>query len=397
MPSLLLLAAAAAGLTVAFVTNPVLTARADNPDGAPLLHTPHTFPHGYMEYDAAAGQTITDTLTLQNTGSSPATFVVFAADGLTSQATGVVYGDEAHPFPDGPSGNGEYGAGRWISLSQSSASLAPGESTTINVTIAVPPAATPGDWVGAVSAENPVPTRAGGQFGLSVTTRTTIAAVLHVAGPAKIEGVNVGSPFVTVENKTRQILNIPLQYFGDVLVKPYVNIRLDDARGRTLLQINRQLDTFVPHTTLIFPVPLDSLLLDPGNYHVPIDFGPQGHEQHFDRSFSVTGPQAQLPRRAHTGGLGQLLWLVGLVPLLLGLLAVLFVLRRRRTCAHCGRPYAGKRMSVAAVPEVRSCARCQTALARRGTRVRLCADCVAGHRGWRRQAAPMVVPEVAKR
>ncbi|MGH7686704.1 MAG: hypothetical protein ACREN2_07810 [Candidatus Dormibacteria bacterium] len=377
-----------------------LPARAADTDAVPILRTSHPFPKGYMEYQAGAGQTITDTFTVVNGGQTTGAFNLFAADGLTSLVTGVVYADQAHPFPDGASGNGEYGAGPWITLSQPSVLLAPGQSSVVSVTVKVPVTAAPGDWVGSVSAENPVPSRSGGQFGFNVTTRVTIAVVVHVAGAVNLDAVNIGTPFVTVENRTRQILNVPLQYMGDVLVKPYVNLRLLDARKRVLFQINRQLDTFVPHTTLIYPVPLDNVVIDPGNYQLVIDFGPTGAEQHFVRTFTVTAPEANVPapsQRGHAAGLSPLLWLLGLIPLVALLLLAVLLLRRRRECAHCGRAALGKPVRVDEVVEVRSCPRCQASLLRRGTRVRLCPDCFAGHRGWDKPRASAPVPEAAVR
>ena len=368
-----------------------LPARAADTDAVPILRTSHPFPHGYMEYQATAGQTISDAFTVINGGQVAGSFNLFAADGLTSQVTGVVYANPGNPFPDGPSGNGEYGAGTWIALSQPSVQLTPGARAVIGVTVTVPATAASGDWVGSVSAENPVPTRSSGQFGLNVTTRVTIAVVVHVAGPVKLDAVNLGTPFVTVENHTRQILNIPLQYMGDVLVKPYVNLQLLDVHKRVLFKIDRQLDTFVPHTTLIYPVPLDSVVIGPGNYQVVIDFGPTGAEQHFVRNFTVTPPQANVPAPSQRGrvpqALNPLVWLIGLLPLLALIFLALLVFRRRRRCAHCGRPWAGRRVAVAEIAEVRSCVRCKGSLVRRGTQVRLCPDCFAGHRGWSRTAA----------
>ena len=387
--------------TLAALTVPT-PARAAASDAAPILRTSHPFPHGYIEYQANAGQTITDSFTVVNGGQVAGSFNLFAADGLTSQVTGVVYANQANPFPDGMSGNGEYGAGTWITLSQPSVQLAAGANSVVGLTVKVPATAAPGDWVGSVSAENPVASSSSGQFGFNVTTRVTIAVVVHVAGPVNLDAVSLGAPYITVENHTRQILNIPLQYMGDVLVKPFVDLQLLDARKRVLFKIDRQLDTFVPHTTLIYPVPLDTLLLNPGNYQVVIDFGPTGAEQHFVRNFTVSTPQANVPAPAQRGhakaGLSPLLWLLGLIPLLALLLLLAWLMRRRRReCAHCGRPWAGQLMRVDGVQEVRTCPRCQTALARRGTQVRLCPDCVAGHRGWRKEARPLVAHEAVKR
>ena len=389
-PQALKSAAVALLTTMAALTLPA-PARAAGSDAAPVLRTSHPFPHGYIEYQASAGQTITDTFTVVNGGQVAGSFNLFAADGLTSQVTGVVYADQTNPFPDGASGNGEYGAGTWITLSAPSVELAPSASSVVGMTVTVPVTAAPGDWVGSVSAENPVASRSSGQFGFNVTTRVTIAVVVHVAGPLTLDAVSLGAPYITVENHARQILNIPLQYMGDVLVKPFVDLQLLDAHKRVLFKIDRQLDTFVPHTTLIYPVPLDNLLLTPGNYQVVIDFGPTGAEQHFVRNFTVSTPQANVPRpserRRAPAAINPLIWLVALVPAVALALVVLLLLRRRRRCAHCGRPFSGRRVAVAEIVEVQTCERCKGSLARRGTQVRLCPDCFAGHRGWNRTAA----------
>lgn len=392
-----LTAAALTLLATLSAVSAALPARAAGGDAVPILRTSHAFPHGYMEYSAGAGQTISDTFTIVNGGEAAGSFTLYPADGLTSQVTGVVYAERANPFPDGATGNGEYGAGTWITLSTPSVQLAPGASSVVSLTVKVPATAAPGDWVGSVSAENPVPSRSSGQFGFNVTTRVTIAVVVHVAGTVNLDAVSIGTPYVTVENHTRQILNIPLQYMGDVLVKPFVDLQLVDAHKRVLLKIDRQLDTFVPHTTLIYPVPLDSLVLNPGNYQMIIDFGPTGAEQHFVRNFTVTTGQASVPQPSQRGrapvGLSPLVWLIGLVPLLAIAFLALLVMRRRRRCAHCGRPWTGRRVSVAEVAEVRTCVRCRESLSWRGTKVRLCTDCLAGHRGWNK-AAPKPAPAV---
>ena len=375
-----------------------LAAHADSPAGTPLLRTSHRFPNGYMEYSVDPGKRVDDTVTVENAGTAPAGFVLFAADGLTSVVSGVVYGDRDHPLRDGPTGNGEYGAGSWIALSSAAVQLAPGEKTTVALSVSVPAQTAPGDYVGAVSAENPVPSRGTGQFGLNVTTRTTIAVVVHVPGPVATGGVTMDTPYVTVENKTRQILNVPLSYRGDVLVKPLIDLRVLDASGNTLLRVNRRLDTFVPHSTIIFPIPFDQVVVQPGQYHVVSDFGPEGAEQHFDLQFGVTAPEAQVPAPADRGPRTAVQtspsarlpsWLLPAVlggsVALIALGVILFLRARgRRLCAHCGRAFQGRTVAVESAGNAGTCARCRSSLSRRGTRVRLCAECFAGHRGWQR-------------
>ena len=78
-----------------------------------------------------------------------------------------------------------------------------------------------------------------------------MAVVVHVPGPVDTKSAKVGQLRVSVGNQG-QLLNIPLEYDGDVLLKPWMHFTVNDASGHTLAQFDGQYDTFMPHTTFIY-------------------------------------------------------------------------------------------------------------------------------------------------
>ena len=136
----------------------------------------------------------------------------------------------------------------------------------------VPAGTHAGDYVGAISAENPVPTAAppsGQGVGLNITQRSVIAVVVHVPGQLTPPNFKVGKPTIAVENQRRQVITFPLTYGGDTLIKPHLAFSIVGSDGKTLLHFDQQLDTFVPHTTIHYPFPIDKTILAAG--HLPGD------------------------------------------------------------------------------------------------------------------------------
>lgn len=358
---------------------------AASPAPAPALHLPHPFPRGYFEYTATPGAVIADTVMVTNVGKAAGVFLLYASDGATSPATGVVYAPHQNPFPDGPGGNGEYGAGAWIRLSASSTRLVAGASTKLPFSLTVPPGTHPGDWVGSVSAENTVGTRPGGSgVGLNVVDRTTIAVVIHVPGPVDTTSVVVGTPYITT-GAGGQILNIPLEYNGDVLLKPVMHFTITDAGGHLLARFDGQYDTFMPHTTLLYGYPLGATVLGPGSYGFTGTFGNSSDPQSFARQFTVSQAQVPTPPPDHAAGNASPAtsstpaWLIPaviLAPVLVVLLLLLLLLARRR-CAHC-RHRRLRLIKVTDHDEIAGCAPCR-ALAKERRNVRLCPDCFRDH------------------
>ncbi len=324
--------------------------------GSPGLRPGDRFPNGYFEYNAHPGQVIQATLIITDLGDGPGRFLVYACDGLTSPYSGIVYANRAEPLVDGPSGNGEYGAGSWISVPTAPISLAPGQQTTGQFTVTVPKDAPAGDYVG------------------------------HIPNPADTSSVHVGKPGITTENHKRQLLNIPLGYEADVLGKPLLDFTVTDAQKQALVHFGGQLDTFVPHSSIVYIYPLDNVVLGPATYCFDGNFGLKDHEQHFSYCFDVTPAQGNVPR---TGGSGphppavasspaRRSLVIGGAGLLAVLLLLSILLLRRQRCAHCNKRQLGRLIKVDDADDVRGCDSCSAKL-RKLNKLSLCRSCYRLH------------------
>ena len=353
--------------------------------GSPGVRPGERFPNGYFEYAAQPGTVIQGSLIITNLGDGPGRFLIYAGDGLTSPYTGVVYANRDKPLVDGPLGNGEYGAGAWISVPSTPVVLAPQQQTTVKFTVTVPKDSAPGDHVGAISAENPEPTLdSNGQFTLGVTQRTVQAVVVHIPNPIDTTGVHVGKPHVSTENHKRQLLNIPLEYRADVLAKPFMTFTVTDPQKKPVVHFDGQFDTFVPHSSIVYVYPLDNVLLPPANYCFDGDFGIKDHEQHFHYCFDVTASEANVPLPGQRGphvapatafGPSVVIAVGGVF--MLAFLLFLLLLRRKR-CDHCNRRKFGHLIDVHDAGDIRGCAGC-TAQYRKLKKLTLCRSCYRLH------------------
>ncbi|MDQ6855483.1 MAG: DUF916 domain-containing protein [Candidatus Dormibacteraeota bacterium] len=394
-----LAAAGAACAGIVLVASPVGAA---NGAGAPAVRPVPTFPHGYIEYSLAPSAQASDSIRVGDQGDTAGTFNMVAVDGFTSDLSGVVYGDATSALHDGPTGNGEYGAGRWITLSPPKLTLQPGQQTTAAYTVQVPAGTHAGDYVGGISAENPVPTAAppsGQGVGLNITQRSVIAVVVHVPGQLTPPNFKVGKPTIAVENQRRQVVTFPLTYGGDTLIKPHLVFSIADSDGKLLLHFDQQLDTFVPHTTIHYPFPIDSTILPPGTYRITGTFGSGGPgDAAISSSIAVTAAAAKVPPPDQRSGpppqaaitqtpgwVRSLLFGIG--GLLLIVLALPVVLWWRRRCSHCARHILRGLILVEDFHEIADCAPCRGRALKR-EEVHLCQACYRSHVLARREAPP---------
>jgi len=228
----------------------------------PVLVPANPGPHGYFEYTLSPGQSTDGSVLVRNPGGAPATFALYPTDATTSTATGVVYGGLA----DTPRATGS-----WIHLAANRVVLGPGQAQVVPFHLIVPAGTLPGDHVGGFSAENPVTVHqkgAGGGVSFNVNTRVVVAVVVHVPGATAV-AIQLGKPALVAQNGNQQVITFPMDDTGGLLAKPTLAATLGRcATGPALAALSHHLDTFVPHTAIVYDWPLGQLVLAAGCYRV---------------------------------------------------------------------------------------------------------------------------------
>lgn len=363
---------------------PATRASAATTAGAPIMQLQQRYPHGYIEATATPRQTFAAHIHVVDGGTVPGDFLFTGVDGYTSSASGIVYGNRQTPFRDGPHGNGEYGAGGWIALSASRMHLGPGEGQLLTVTVTVPVATPPGDWVGAVTGENPqlVSAAASGGPGLAFTQAADIAIVVHVPGPTSTGTLFLDKPSVTIE-AAQEFLDVPVRYTGDVITKPLFSFTITDDRGKTVYSHSGHFDSFMAHTSLLYRVLLTPTLGE-GTYSFFGRAGSDSNQHEYHYTIVVGGRPVALPSPG-VDGTGGGFWpqhgaLLIIAASLLGLagLVLLLLVRRRRRCAHCGGRTPRSFFVVGDAQEIAGCDSCHRR-ALLGETVRLCQTCYRRH------------------
>lgn len=227
----------------------------------PGLQAVNPGPNGYFEATLAPGGHQSFAVLVKNLGDTTAVYRVYPADGTTSAVTGVEY-SQVTPPPTG--------AGSWINLATQQVTLPKGSQQQVAFEVTVPADAGPGDHVAAVASYSPtggqVSTNGSGNVSLSITARVVLAVVVHVPGPTHT-ALQVGQPSFGIENGGRQVLVIPLDDTGDLLFKPHLSGTVTPCQSASPgLTIDRQLDTFVPHTRIGYAYHILSGRLPQGCY-----------------------------------------------------------------------------------------------------------------------------------
>lgn len=198
----------------------------------------------YFIRDVRPGQSFTGGVVVRDTGSQPITLLVYAADGLTGQTTGVVYANR------GPSASA--GAAAWVQIGLSQMTLQPGEQRTVPFSVAVPAGTAPGDHLAGIAFQDARASTSGTQFRIREVIREVVGVLVRVpgaaspklrVGPLRLEqlpGTNLGAIAVGIANS------------GRLYCKPLLAVSL---RGEASSErITRPLDTVLPQTAVTYPL-----------------------------------------------------------------------------------------------------------------------------------------------
>jgi hypothetical protein len=237
----------------------------------------------YFVFGATPGQTIQSTVLVSNGGTLAGTVNLSSVDATTGATSGTVFLDTTTP---------PQAVGAWIHLDQQHLTLAPGEQRTVGFTVTVPTDATAGQHVGGLVAEDaaPKPATVSGDLRVNVRTLVQTAVQINLPGP-RVDQVALGG--VTAGGQpSDQTLLLALTNAGNQMVKPKGTLTVTNAQDQVVQQLPMQLDTFLPGTTIQYPVHVQKQALGDGTYQATLHltYGVGGVTD-AKRTFSITPAQ----------------------------------------------------------------------------------------------------------
>ncbi|MGW0661372.1 WxL protein peptidoglycan domain-containing protein [Streptodolium elevatio] len=191
----------------------------------------------YFFLEAAAGDTVTDTVVVANTSSRKLTFKIFGADAFNTPRDGA--------FSVRRLGDPMKGVGLWLKVAngQDTIEVEPGTRVAIPFQIAIPANATSGDHVGGIMALNneSIGEQQEGQLRVDLKMQVGARIYLKVRGPS-VPAMDVRD--VSVERATgfgeffgsdKAVIRYTIVNTGNVIIRPQTDLKVTGLFGRTLL------------------------------------------------------------------------------------------------------------------------------------------------------------------
>jgi WxL interacting protein linking bacterial and host surfaces len=291
---------------------------------------------GYFVYSLAAGHSQTGTVIVSNAGTAKGTVKLFTADATTGPTTGAVYETDKKPSR----------AGAWITLSATAVTLAPGQNKRVPFTLHVPAGQKPGQWVGGIAAEashrvSASKSKQKASVQIRIRDLTIVAVQANVPGPPIVSMV-IGRVTAGGQHGFQQVF-VHLASNGNTLVKPTGKMFVYDASKKLLETLPFAMDTFVPQTSIDYPVLLKKALAA-GDYHATVTLDVNGHtfratpafsvsKQNVAQVFTSASPTQPPPAASSSSGTSSTPWAaiaVAVAAAVALLLSFLWLVRRRR-------------------------------------------------------------------
>lgn len=217
----------------------------------------------YFTFEAHGNTVIDGLAVVKNRGRAAGTARIYAVDATTEARGGVAYG----MYQDKPAN-----VGAWVQLETDSVTLAPGENQIVSFQVSVPAGARVGDHVGGLVVENidggTVQQADNGRreatFHVKLQTRSVVAVQVTVPGES-VEQIDVLGLTPGGQNGY-QILHLNLRNSGNRMVKSRGTLLVRDADGQRVQQLRFDVNTFLPETTIAYPLYVEKQALEAGSY-----------------------------------------------------------------------------------------------------------------------------------
>jgi hypothetical protein len=235
---------------------------------------------GYFVYDLGPGTTRGGTIIVSNTGNRTGTVKLYPADATTGRTTGTVYLTDRPPSR----------FGTWVKLATSSLTLAPGHHATVPFTVGVPAGAKPGQWVAGIVAETThaaqqTSTNHKASVRIRIRNLTIVAVQTNVPG-TPIVSFKIGSVTTGGQHGFQQVI-VRFTNAGNQLRKPHGTVTIRDSKNRVVETLTYTMDTFLPQTSIEYPLLLEKALR-PGDYRASVKVAAPGATGSADETLNAT-------------------------------------------------------------------------------------------------------------
>jgi len=220
----------------------------------------------FFRYDARPGQTVRGAVRVRNIASGPRVAYLRAVDARTAATGGLEYGDQSRP---------PAATGRWIRLAARTVRLPGGASQEVPFSVRVPPGTRAGDHVAGIVAfgRQPRRQRRGRRFQLRFVSRLAIAVQIRVPGPRRTREEFRDADIQILPSGAS--LGLKIANTGNTLIRQTTGRVTVSARGRRLFTRRVRIDSFLPETEIVHPVPWRGTPVQ-GDYRVTGVLRPRG-------------------------------------------------------------------------------------------------------------------------
>jgi len=244
-------------------------------------------PAPYFIFEQKGGNRVEGQIQVKNTSFETGIVRLHAVDAATGQTGGIVYA-----MGDAPKTQ----VSSWIMLAEEELTLESGESQIVPFTVDIPGGVRAGQHVGAIVAE-PVTNQSEhivqaeddqATFRVEVKSRSALAVQINVPGEA-ISQIDVNGMEIGGQNGVQTLL-LNMRNSGTEILKPTGRIIVTDANGDQVQGVRFRMDSFLPETEILYPVPVEYQALTAGDYNVQLtlQYGPEKTVTDHNLSFSVT-------------------------------------------------------------------------------------------------------------
>ncbi|MFL5656007.1 MAG: WxL protein peptidoglycan domain-containing protein [Ktedonobacteraceae bacterium] len=253
----------------------------------PVVNGPSTPAQiSYFAIDTPQGTSIQEHVRVLNVGAAAGTAELSPVEATTAPTGGVAYL---------PSNQTQHDVGAWITLETQQLDLNPGQSQVVQFQVSVPHNARPGLHLGgiavqAITQQQSTATTGKNRILINVQQRFVVPVKLNLPGPQS-EGL-VATSIQSSAGPGYQSLLVGLSNTGTDSLKPHGTLQVADTQGQPLRNFTMNLDTFLPQTSIDYPVYVTGQAFSAGTYPAALTlYYGHSHVLHYTTTFTITEPQ----------------------------------------------------------------------------------------------------------